>query len=616
MAILSPSLGVPAGGQAASRPGQESRQALYLTSQDAPLFTWIHRGERSRQRGEAVLICPPVGHEQIHAHRALRHLADRLADAGFWAVRFDYEGTGDSADSEQCVNPYAAWLGNVRTVIAWLRNQLACRHISLLGLRFGATLAAYVAAEQSINNLIFWEPVSRGRAYARELKALSMIGAPSSRASCVATGDLEAGGFIYPRALLDEISRIDLLKTEPKCRRALILARADIPAEKKLLQHLTGLGILTEQGTLPGYGEMLAEPHFTKVPHRAIADTVAWLTASANETHHEDVPCETPPDSPAFTAAAVALEGSIRERIISISQAPHLTGILTEPQRPTHLPLVVLPNAGSAYRVGPGRLYVALARHLAMRGFPCLRMDLAGLGDSVNGELDRENDAYNVTAFRDIDLTLRYAQVALGIERVVVMGLCSGAYVAFQAAAQITNPVLVAGVLINPLTFFWREGMSMESDPAQEHARSHYYLRMAFQPAKWLKLLSGQTKIGVLGSVKILAQRVRIGRGTMKPAEITERKQNALGHPVTEDTSGDLERCRQRGRQLACFFSRSDPGYSLLMRSARRKTKQLCRAEKMSIHFIEDADHTFSHEAPRRNLLGAVSTYLCQQYQR
>ena len=39
------------------------------------------------------------------------------------------------------------------------------------------------------------------------------------------------------------------------------------------------------------------------------------------------------------------------------------------------------------------------------------------------------------------------------------MGMCSGAYMAFHSAAQLGNPIVVESVLINPLTFYWKEGM-------------------------------------------------------------------------------------------------------------------------------------------------------------
>ena len=58
-------------------------------------------------------------------------------------------------------------------------------------------------------------------------------------------------------------------------------------------------------------------------------------------------------------------------------------------------------------------------------------LDLAGLGDSVCPDSTRENDPYPATAFRDIAGTLNHLQSQLGVRKVVLMGLCSGAYAAF-----------------------------------------------------------------------------------------------------------------------------------------------------------------------------------------
>ena len=57
------------------------RTALYLKSDGKSLFAWLHR-PHGLASNHGVLICPPMGHEQVHAHRALRHLANALAAQG------------------------------------------------------------------------------------------------------------------------------------------------------------------------------------------------------------------------------------------------------------------------------------------------------------------------------------------------------------------------------------------------------------------------------------------------------------------------------------------------------------------------------------------------------
>ena len=63
------------------------------------------------------------------------------------------------------------------------------------------------------------------------------------------------------------------------------------------------------------------------------------------------------------------------------AQGTSLRGILTIPESITGAPLLLLP-AGLKYRVGPGRLYIYIARWFAGRGHPVLRFDPQGLGES------------------------------------------------------------------------------------------------------------------------------------------------------------------------------------------------------------------------------------------
>src|SRR5947209_7721960 len=75
--------------------------ALYLPGDGRPYFAWLHRPEGTPPSDHAVVICPPVGHEQVHSHRALRHLADASARCGLPTLRLDYDGTGDSPGSDE-----------------------------------------------------------------------------------------------------------------------------------------------------------------------------------------------------------------------------------------------------------------------------------------------------------------------------------------------------------------------------------------------------------------------------------------------------------------------------------------------------------------------------------
>ena len=574
------------------------RTPFYFESRRQWLFAWLHHREHAAHADHGVVICPPLGYEQIHAHRSLRHLADALAQAEFPVLRFDYHGTGDSSGTDEEPDRYATWLANIRDATEWLHQQLGCKRITLIGVRLGAVLATQAATDQAVDGLLLWAPVVKGRTYVRELKALSLTTNHNPPPTNGQSEDIEAAGFVLTSQTAQDLSRLDLLQAQPRCRRALILTRDDLAADTRLLEHFRAQGINVDQIAAPGFADMMAEPHYTRVPQQSIARIVDWLRAGVSPTDSNDTV------GGGSIARSMDLilppQRLLREQVFPISQQPDLFGILSTPcdTLADDRPFVVLLNAGSCYRVGPNRLHVFLARQLASQGFHCLRMDLCGLGDSVVSDPEYENVTYPATAFRDIDLTLNHLHTQLGVRRVVLLGLCSGAYAAFQAAAQLTNPVLVESVLINPLTFFWKEGMSLETAADAQRLQSFQECMTAlWQPGKWWKILSGKSKLGITGILKILQDRMRLRfrfAPKVTPSNCDSTREPFPTHPVQEDLPGDLERIEKAGRHLACFFASSDPGYGLLTFHARRKVKELLRAGKMSVFFIDNADHTFS----------------------
>src|SRR4051812_19656384 len=108
----------------------------------APLFGMYHAGRAAASRRCGVVLCNPIGDDLVRAHRTLRHLAERLAEAGFPVLRFDFHGTGDSGGDERDPARVATWQGDVARAIDELVSRSGAQEIALVGLRMGATIAA------------------------------------------------------------------------------------------------------------------------------------------------------------------------------------------------------------------------------------------------------------------------------------------------------------------------------------------------------------------------------------------------------------------------------------------------------------------------------------------
>ena len=598
------------------------RDAFYVPSQGGSLFAWLHHSSGQPLGHHGILICPPIGFEQLHAHRGLRHLADSLARADFPTVRFDWHGTGDSAGDDMHPDRCQTWLANVRDCVRQMKNELGFQHISVLGLRMGATLAALALNEDDIENLVLWAPVINGRGFVRELTVIDMMSEARSPGTD-ANGVIDAAGFRLSPETAADLSKLSLLQARPHCHRVLLAWRDEAPADQRVIDHFQRQEVSLEQQTVTGLAQMLIEPHKSQLPDAAIGQITTWFAQHAdshlaNVEHHEAFPRNHPLDLNAIVAGTDT--DAIHESPWQISQTPNLFGILSHPQSEpaTDRPIIVLLNSGASYHIGPGRMNVELARRFADIGLMCLRLDLSGLGDSVPEHVSEENDSYSATMFRDISVTLQALRNRWPGRKFVLLGLCSGAYASFQAAAQFTDPDLIESVLINPLTYFWQDGMTLETAPTLELIREHYYLNAAFQPGKWLKLLSGRSHIGLRGALKVVMRRLGLTKSERKrpPVDVCRTCRSGPSHPEEDDLTGDLKRIVASKRKLTMVFSSTDPGYSILTCKAGRQARRMLRRGQLSATFIEDADHTFSRHATRQKLIDTLAGHLQGRYVR
>ncbi len=156
----------------------------------------------------------------------------------------------------------------------------------------------------------------------------------------------------------------------------------------------------------------------------------------------------------------------VHEESLRFGEAGSLFGILSEPVGglSTRRPAVLFLNVGANHRVGPGRMYVSLARDMAALGYLAFRFDVAGLGDS-QADAGRERQIYSPDSVRDVRAAVAMLAARRGVERVVLVGVCSGAYLAFHAG--LADPRVAGQILINPQTFEWKESDSVELDPQE-----------------------------------------------------------------------------------------------------------------------------------------------------
>lgn len=609
--------------------GPTIRSAFYLTSRNEPLSAWLHLARERANLDHGVVICAPLGFEQLHANRSLRHLADALAAQGIPTLRFDWHGTADSAGSDADRSRRATWQANVRDAVTWLRNTLGCKHVSLVGLRLGAMLAVEALGSEALengdcDNLVLWSPVVCGKSYMRQMQTIEQLAESRPRPDDAGPADVEAAGYLISDETAGQLAKCNLLQKELSCRHGLLVG----PFDKRLIDRFAQFEIPVDTISHPGFAEMMAEPHFSQVPRQTITEIAAWLGSKIRAA----APAVLAP-SPQLTGnlgpqqTIIAQQTSrsesaswvnVRERLVRAGGEVDLFGVVCEPTEPImELPTIVLLNSGAANHIGPGRLYVELARRLAVQGFRSLRLDALGLGDSVPRDVADENNPYPSSVFRDVELAVAELKSRYGAEKFVLMGLCSGAYASFQAAAQLRDPTIIESVLINPLTFHWEDGMPFDASGAEKLLEEHRKMARASNPKKLLQFLCGKTEIGYGEALKLITKRIArrlSGSPKARPIEGSATTGDVLGHPRTNDLARDLSRVAAHGRKLAMFLAENDPGYAVMMYHAPRETKQSLRSGALQLTKIDGGDHTFSRRVPREKLIRAVAEYLQARY--
>ncbi|MFZ5603577.1 MAG: serine aminopeptidase domain-containing protein [Pseudomonadota bacterium] len=587
------------------------RQPLYFPAGDPTLFGWYHTCDTAQPRDLVAVVCAPMGFEYTHSHRSLRHLCDQLARAGISALRFDYHGTGDSAGGEIEADRLTRWQQDVASAAACAQALSGRQRCCLIGVRIGATLAAMTSPLLEPELLVLWNPVISGRQYIRELKAAAT--ATNDNADTDDNSILESGGFLITADTEAEVRALNLLDKPVAVKRgALVVARDDLSPNTDMQTALGARGIATDQLALPGYADMMARLELNVVPHQAIAGIVRWVK------DHSDLsrpaaniePAAEPASRMHIPSADSAT--TLTETVCHFGADQHLFGILTHAgAQPQGKPTVLLLNSGSVHHVGPGRLYVTLARHLAQHGFNCFRIDIENIGDSVVRQGEKENHPYPDNAVEDTAAALQYLKTTWNLSSFALTGLCSGAYTAFQAGFKLHDDSSIRHVIsINPLTFKWVEGetLLMAQSFKEELWMVNHYKTSARDWRRWLKLLSGKVDYAFIFKM-VMEQTVKKMRTALKLlGEILNRK------PATP-LGQQLAALLGANRSLSFFISSSDPGYHLLTQEGGHYARKLIRTRKIAVTHIDKTDHTFSRRKPRNQLIEGVRQDLSRVFE-
>ena len=582
-------------------------QPLYFGTPGHALFGWLHQPRPEQRRSIGIVMCSPSGYEAICTHRTYRHFAEHSAGLGFPTLRFDYDGTGNSAGHTLDPDRVAAWIRSIHCAIDALKQLTGVEEVCLFGVRVGASLAVVAARERhDVHALIAFAPVIKVKTYLRELRALALARPQADPPPGLSLDPTlqEAAGFATSEQTRQDLSRIDLLQlASPPAQHVLILDRDDLSPDPAWSRHMSSQGATVQQERLDHYVDMMRDAHQSTVPLLSIELALRWLSALPAAQRAPSMPASQPCTAAEFT---IVSGESVRETAHFMTGQHTLFGIVSEPADPVTVDaharhVLILLNSGTIHHIGPGRLYVTLSRRCAARGITVLRLDLSGVGESPPHEGEPENKPYSACAQDDVAHAVRFVAERYPSARIHLVGLCSGAYHGLNAAVR--GLPLQSVVVINPLTFFWKEGMSLDYGDFQVTAEANRYRRTALQLSAWFKLLRGRVDLRALARVMVRRISTIVTHGSREVAR-------TLRIPLQEDLAVELRRIARHDIDMFFVFSASDPGLSMLREQGGRVVNQMLRRGALRISVIHGADHTFTAQWNRDELTEIVLAHV------
>jgi len=259
-------------------------QPFYFGTSQQQLFGIYHAPEARTARQSAIVLCQPLGHEYLRAHRAFRNLAVSLAGQGFHVLRFDYFGCGDSggegeqATFEQCLNDLSA-------AIEELKDTSGVSKVSLVGLRLGATFAALAASRRrDIDRVVLWDQVLDGGKYLEDLRELhgSWLRDRLGSKAVVDPERAELLGFPVTDVLRTQLTGVTLSPAPAlRVKGVWVMVSEDQPDYQALRWSLEALALPTGYSVVPGEGEWNRPDmvHQTLLPHAMVKAITAALAS-------------------------------------------------------------------------------------------------------------------------------------------------------------------------------------------------------------------------------------------------------------------------------------------------------------------------------------------------
>lgn len=280
----------------------------------------------------------------------------------------------------------------------------------------------------------------------------------------------------------------------------------------------------------------------------------------------------------------------LAESVVLLGPRRSLVGVHTLPAAQANRDpgtFVLILNAGIIHRVGPNRLHVELARAIAASGYPAVRFDLSGIGDSKP-----RTDALPPFegALADVREVIDSLSKERGATRFVLIGLCSGANHSIFSAS--TDPRVVAVGLIDPYI-----------PRTRRYYFNHYFGRMA-RAESWRNFFRGEHPVW-----QWLGERLDIRRAAVSA---TGAAAGPDEHEIRRHLADAYGSAAKRGVKIFAAFTADLESQHNYREQIVEAFPEVPLAPVLQLHYFAHVDHTFSSSRERLALIEMLVKWLGQ----
>ena len=277
------------------------------------------------------------------------------------------------------------------------------------------------------------------------------------------------------------------------------------------------------------------------------------------------------------------------EKLICFGDTTQKVGVFTPPQHESENKgfCTIFLNAGLIHKIGPNRIYVKSARALAKRGISAFRFDFSGLGDSETCEESKNLTDLQVSEIKE---AMDAIQINEGISRFVLIGICSGAEIAFETAirgeSRIIGLSLIDGIYADRLE------LGTIYNQALGKTRARYYKKNMFNLQRWSKVLRGKSGLFTFKNFFTLFGIIPMMIWKMiKPkSKKNQKSEGSIQHWDIDSWQKIID----QNIKMQLIFSEGDTAMDLFELTFADALEPFENGEFLTIERAKDVDHTFT----------------------